>query len=274
MSWLNPPSLDSPRIPVGRTICRSCLALILTASGPALMCYSALLLAVLCATAAPGVVSTAAAQAPASDAGKWEVPRTPDGHPDLQGNWTNVTLTPFEREEGRGPVFTREEVEEIERPEDGCPANPGTVACGREDNQGDGSLSNERRLSGAEYNEVYWERGSRVAIVDGEPRTSLITHPANGRRPALRGAPPPSEHMKVTERFTRVDEETILYEFTVEDPTLYTEAWGGEIPIRKLDAMLYEYACHEGNYSLAGVLSGARYQERMEAQGSSDFRRD
>ena len=90
----------------------------------------------------------------------------------------------------------------------------------------------------------------------------------------LRGAPPPSEHMRVTERFTRVDEETILYEFTVEDPTMYTQAWGGEIPIRKFDAKLYEYACHEGNYSLAGVLSGARYQERMEAQGSSDSRRD
>ena len=89
----------------------------------------------------------------------------------------------------------------------------------------------------------------------------------------LRGVSP-SEDMKVTERFTRVDEETILYEFTVEDPTLYTEAWGGEIPIRKLDAMLYEYACHEGNYSLAGVLSGARYQERMQAQGSSDASRD
>ena len=61
--------------------------------------YSALLLAVLCATAAPGVVSTAAAQARASDAERWEVPRTPDGHPDLQGNWTNATLTSFEREE-------------------------------------------------------------------------------------------------------------------------------------------------------------------------------
>ena len=48
----------------------------------------ALLLAVLCACAADGVVSTAAAQARSSDAGQWEVPRTPDGHPDLQGNWT------------------------------------------------------------------------------------------------------------------------------------------------------------------------------------------
>ena len=85
---------------------------------------------------------------------------------------------------------------------------------------------------------------------------------------------PPSEHMRVTERFTRVDEETILYEFTVDDPTMYSQAWGGEIPIRKFDAMLYEYACHEGNYSMTSVLSGARYQERMEAQGASDSRRD
>ena len=355
--------------------------------------YSALLLAVLCATSAPGVVSTAAAQARSSDAEEWEVPRTPDGHPDLQGNWTNMTLTPFEREEGRGPVFTWAEVEEMEQPSGDCPANPGTIACGREDNQGDESLSNERRLSGAEYSEVYWDRGSRVAIVDGEPRSSLVTHPANGRRPALTpeaerqiqesrdfrsqfglydhpelrplserciintensnpaGPPmvprtsyngnftivqtadhvmimvenihdariirigdgprlpphirpwfgdswarwegdalvvettninpqqslrgvPPSEHMRVTERFTRVDEETILYEFTVEDPTMYAQAWGGEIPLKKFDEMLYEFACHEGNYSMSGILSGARYQERMEAQGLSDSRRD
>ena len=84
----------------------------------------------------------------------------------------------------------------------------------------------------------------------------------------------PSDHMRVTERFTRVDEDTILYEFTVEDPTIYTRAWGGEIPIKKFDDMLYEYACHEGNYSMTSVLSGARYQERLAAQGSGDSGRD
>jgi hypothetical protein len=85
---------------------------------------------------------------------------------------------------------------------------------------------------------------------------------------ALLGVPP-SENMRVTERFTRIDEETILYEFTVDDPTMYTQAWGGEIPIKKLHDLLYEYACHEGNYSMTSVLSGARYQERVQAQGSS-----
>ena len=93
-----------------------------------------------------------------------------------------MTLTPFERREGRGPVFTWEEVEEIERVDGDCPASPGTVACGRTARQGQ---SNEDRLSGQEYSEVYWDRGTRVAIVNGEPRTSLVTRPSNGRRPPL-----------------------------------------------------------------------------------------
>ena len=82
----------------------------------------------------------------------------------------------------------------------------------------------------------------------------------------------PSAQMKVIERITRADEETILYEFTIEDPTTYTEAWGGEIPFKKFEDRLYEYACHEGNYSLAGVLSGARYQESMEGQEQAEPR--
>ena len=129
-----------------------------------------------------GFVSTVDAQAEASSAQAWEVPRTSDGHPNLQGNWTNVTLTPFQRREGRGPVFTWEEVRDIENVTDECPANPGTVACGRRELQGQ---SNEARLTGQEYNEVYWDRGSRIAIVNGEPRTSLVTRPSNGRRPPL-----------------------------------------------------------------------------------------
>ena len=304
------------------------------------------------------------------------IPRTPDGRPDLQGNWTNATLTPFQRAEGRGPVFTPEEVAELEAIEEECPPNPGTVTCGRPQASGG---TDEARLSGNEYNEIYWDRGSRVAVVNGEPRTSLVTRPADGRVPALtaaaqqrlaearelrsgfaqydhpelrplaerclvfgRGvAPPmspngaynnnytivqtadhilvmsemvhdfrvipigrrepladhvrpwfgdswgrwegdvlvvettnlnpahalqggaiPTEHTKIVERFQRVDEDTILYDFTVEDPTTYAETWGGQIPFEKFDQLLYEYACHEGNYSLAAVLSGARFEER------------
>ena len=72
----------------------------------------------------------------------------------------------------------------------------------------------------------------------------------------------------MTERFSRVDQETILYEFTVEDPTTYVEPWGGEIPMKALNDQLFEYACHEGNYSMAGIMSGARYQERMQQEAT------
>ncbi len=64
------------------------------------------------------------------------------------------------------------------------------------------------------------------------------------------------------------------YAFTIEDPTTYTQAWGGEIPFKRFDDVLYEYACHEGNYALTAVLSGARYQERMEAQAAVDPNRE
>jgi hypothetical protein len=75
-----------------------------------------------------------------------------------------------------------------------------------------------------------------------------------------------SDHLKVIERFSRVDEETLLYEFTIDDPTSYTETWGGAVPMKALHDQLYEYACHEGNYALSNILSGARYQERMEEE--------
>ncbi len=57
-----------------------------------------------------GWVSAVAAQAPASASGEWVVPRTPDGHPDLQGNWSSATLTPLQRPRDQGPVLTWEEV--------------------------------------------------------------------------------------------------------------------------------------------------------------------
>jgi hypothetical protein len=75
----------------------------------------------------------------------------------------------------------------------------------------------------------------------------------------FRGA---SANLKVTERFRRADATTINYRFTVEDPTTFTSPWTGEIPFRAMDELIYEYACHEGNYALANVLSGARNAEK------------
>jgi hypothetical protein len=74
------------------------------------------------------------------------------------------------------------------------------------------------------------------------------------------------ENLKVIERFTRSDDKTLLYRFTVEDPTTWDRSWTGEYPWRGTDEPLYEYACHEGNYALTGVLRGARFLEAEAAQ--------
>ena len=70
-----------------------------------------------------------------------------------------------------------------------------------------------------------------------------------------------TEGLHVTERFTRIDENAILYQFTVEDPAVWTKPWSGEYPWVTTDAPLYEYACHEANYSFEGILRGARLLE-------------
>ena len=74
---------------------------------------------------------------------------------------------------------------------------------------------------------------------------------------------------RVVERFARVDPETVKYEFTVTDPTSYTRPWSALMPLRRTDALLYEYACHEGNYGLYDIMSGQRAKEKAEAQGAS-----
>ena len=75
----------------------------------------------------------------------------------------------------------------------------------------------------------------------------------------FRGA---DENLHLVERFTRVDPDAILYRFTLEDPTAFATPWTAEAPLRKAPGPIYEYACHEGNYSLANVLTGARAQEK------------
>ncbi len=332
------------------------------------------------------LIATAALLLPAAAQAQWTAPRMPDGHPDLQGNWTNATITPIQRPRGQEAILTQEEAARREGRADAI-----VTALARPSDPDREPLAAGGDVGG--YNYVYIDGGSRVAIVNGEPRSSLITNPPDGRRPALtpegeqrrsdvlafmgrfseydnpenrtladrclvsfgsHGGPPmtpnygyngnytivqtpdhvmihyemvhdtriirmgepdplpdhmrpwfgdswgrwegdtlvvettnihplqnyptepigqlvapgiwdvrPTMSLKVTERFTRVDEQTILYEFTVDDPTTYTQTWGGEVPFRKYDDLLYEYSCHEGNYALANILSGARYQERQ-----------
>ncbi len=354
------------------------------ARGPAHAARMAALLALAALAAAP-LAHPAAAQDQERAASDWVLPRTPAGHPDLQGNWTNATVTPIQRPEGQGPVYTWEDVARIEgrleesRADDYADSDPD-----REAPPVGGIFTGNPRFDAASggtggYNSFYIDAGERVAIFNGEPRTSLVVDPPNGRVPELseegrermaerrsfrrqfgaydnpenrplgercimsfgsNGGPPmlpnyfynnnytivqtpdhvmimtemvhdvriirmgepkrlpphirpwlgdswgrwegdtlvvettnlhpdqtlqgipPSEDMKVVERFTRADENTINYEFTVEDPRMWSGPWSGEVPFTKLDGLVYEYACHEGNYSLENVLRGARAQER------------
>jgi hypothetical protein len=75
-----------------------------------------------------------------------------------------------------------------------------------------------------------------------------------------------SEQLHVVERFTRVNANTLLYRFTVDDPQTWEKPWSGEYPWNATDEHIYEYACHEGNYSLGDMLRGARAQEKDAAQ--------
>jgi hypothetical protein len=78
-------------------------------------------------------------------------------------------------------------------------------------------------------------------------------------RTAFRGS---SENLHVVERFTRQADNSILYQFTVEDPSTWAKSWSGEMPMTKIDGPLFEYACHEGNYGMRNNLSGARAEEK------------
>jgi hypothetical protein len=94
-----------------------------------------------------------------------------------------------------------------------------------------------------------WENGALV--ID----TVAFTDKTN-----FRGA---DEALHLVERFTRADADTITYEFTVDDPTVWTRAWTAAFPLHKTDQLMYEYACHEGNArSIEGILRGARVMDK------------
>ncbi len=73
-------------------------------------------------------------------------------------------------------------------------------------------------------------------------------------------------HMRLVERFTRVDAETLIYEFTVEDSATWSRPWTVEVPMAKSEDKLWEFACHEGNYGMDGILAGHRAEERDAAR--------
>jgi hypothetical protein len=74
-----------------------------------------------------------------------------------------------------------------------------------------------------------------------------------------------SDQLHVVERIRRVGPDTLLYRFTIEDPATWDRSWTGEYPWKATKELLYEYACHEGNYAMTGMLKGARLKEAEDA---------
>jgi hypothetical protein len=118
---------------------------------------------------------------------------------------------------------------------------------------------------------------ARVIPVDGSPhlpqsirqytgdsrgrwdgRTLVIDTTNFLRETSFRGS---SANLHLVEKLTRVDRDTLLYEFTVDDAKTWTRPWTAVVPMTRVDSPIYEYACHEGNYAMRNILSGARAQE-------------
>ena len=92
-----------------------------------------------------------------------------------------------------------------------------------------------------------------------EGRTLIVDTVSFNGRISTRGS---DDHLHLVERFTRTDADTIRYEFTMDDPTVWVRPWSAAFPLHRSDEPMYEYACHEGNaMSMEGLLRAARVDE-------------
>ena len=124
----------------------------------------------------------------------------------------------------------------------------------------------------------------RIVPLDGRPRpdqpirqfvgesrghwegdTLVVESMHFNRLTGLRGSTPDA---RLVERFTRTGPDAIQYEFTIEDPATWTNPWTAQVELQRTEEPLYEYACHEGNYSMEGILAGARADDREAAQSA------
>ena len=108
----------------------------------------------------------------------------------------------------------------------------------------------------------HWEGDTLVV------ETTNFTDKTASFNPSITSSVGTGETLTLTERFSRVGADTLLYEFTVDDPTTFTRHLSAAIPMRKTQGPLFEYACHEGNYAMAGILAGARAEEKAAAQAA------
>jgi hypothetical protein len=325
-------------------------------------------------TVLAAAATTASAATPAA-ASSYKTPTNAYGQPDLEGTWTNASLTNLERakEFGTRKVLTDAEVKKIEG-EDAKMVAEGNAPTDPKVKTTDLPHECGRGFSGAGcgYNVAWIDPGSTVMRVNGEPRSSFLTEPADGRLPPLKTGvvlPPMYQHrgenpenmtlaercltsfgysagpimlpllynnnyeivqskdtvaivvemvhdvrlihlgakhrsdgerpwmgdsigwyegptlvvettnfpeatalhgawkdLKVTERFTRLGPQRVLYQFTAEDPSVWDKSIAGEYEFSASKGRIFEYACHEGNYALEGILSGARADEAAAAE--------
>ena len=304
------------------------------------------------------------AQTPAAKS--WKAPRTPDGAPDIQGIWSNSTLTPLERPKGLGAkeFYTEQEFAELaRRVREGKVGDEADIGAAAEQtlrydlslygfditkatfasnrrtslivgpegvvppmlpqarkrnaeraakNKGHEFDSYENRplqercillgqeripmLSGPnDNNELQIVQGpgwvvllheinhdTRVIPTDGRPHlpqsirqyqgdsvghwdgNTLVVDTTNFMDLAnFRGS---GEKLHLIERFTRTAEDTVLYQFTVEDPETWSKPWTAEVPMVRTEGPVYEWACHEGNTMISTILNGARVAEAEAAK--------
>jgi hypothetical protein len=271
------------------------------------------------------------------------LPRTPDGHPDLQGIWSYITSTPLEKPGGAGAyIYAREDQEnpvggyntlffdtakrgpgdrptsQIIDPPDGHlpPLTPAAKkrqaayaermmrpATGPEDralyercivgfNSGPpiipgGYNQNLQIVQAPGTVALYTEmiHTTRTVPTDGRPHGKIqqwsgdprgrwdgdtlivdsVSFKDQGTGTLLLPVPL-DENLHLTERFSLLDDKTLLYQYTVDDPTIFTRPWSGQLYMSRSDEQIYEYACHEGNYAMPAILGGARLEEKKSPQ--------
>jgi len=287
----------------------------------------------------------------------WLPPRTPDGHPDLQGTWDFRTLTPLERpgDLAGKQVLTDEEASALEQraaqnrvdraPRAGDPGTYNqfwfdfgtTVTDSKRTslivNPADGRLppltppaekraadraETTRRPAGGPEDRTLWERcllgfnsgppmmpsgyNNNVQLVQTSEYVVILNEMVHDARIIPLGPRPhgavrqwmgdsrgrwegdtlviesvnftshgtgtiglrasADENLRLVERFTLTAADTLLYEFTVDDPTVWAGPWTAAVPMKKTADHIYEYACHEGNHGMVGILTGARADEK------------
>lgn len=102
--------------------------------------------------------------------------------------------------------------------------------------------------------------------------TTLVVETTNYSPKTTFRFPVAGQTLGAVERFTRIAADEIDYQFTIDDPATYTRPWTVKLPMLRLDGRIYEYACHEGNYSIANVLRGARAQEKASEEAAKTRR--